>query len=81
MTSTTALIGRSPARRSRSRSHSDDGAPAYDHAQAAALAELGVPALACTPDAFPDLLAAALEGRDVARWANEHGLHTVVAPS
>ncbi len=55
---------------------SDEGAPAYDHAQAAALAELGVPSFACTPDAFPDLLAAALEGRDVGRWANEHGLHT-----
>jgi hypothetical protein len=59
---------------------SDEGAPAYDHFQAAALAELGVPSLACTPDAFPDLLAVALEGRDVGRWANEHGLHTVVTP-
>ena len=58
---------------------SDEGAPAYDHAQAAALAELGVPSFACTPDAFPELLAAALEGRDVGRWANEHGLHTAVA--
>ena len=60
---------------------SDEGAPAYDHAQAAALAALGVPSFACTPDAFPDLLAAALERRDVGRWANEHGLHTVVAPA
>lgn len=59
---------------------SDEGAPAYDHAQAVAFAELGVPAFACTPDAFPDLLAAALEGRDIGRWANEHGLHTA-APS
>jgi len=60
---------------------SDEGAPAYDHHQAAELAALGVPSMACTPDAFPDLLAAALEGRDLARWANEHGLHTAVAPS
>ena len=59
---------------------SDEGAPAYDHVRAAELAELGVPSLACTPDAFPDLLAVALEGRDVGRWANEHGLHTVVTP-
>ena len=58
---------------------SDEGAPAYDHAQAAMLATLGVPSFACTPDAFPDLLAAALEGRDVGRWANEHGLHTAAA--
>jgi Mg-chelatase subunit ChlD len=57
---------------------SDEGAPAYDHGLAAELAELGVPSLACTPDAFPDLLAAALEGRDVGRWANDHGLHTAV---
>jgi len=57
---------------------SDEGAPAYDHAQALELAELGVPSLACTPDAFPDLLAAALERRDVGRWANEHGMHTAV---
>lgn len=58
---------------------SDEGAPAYDHARAAAFAALGVPSFACTPDAFPDLLAVALEGRDVGRWANEHGLHTAVA--
>lgn len=42
---------------------SDEGAPAYDHANAAALAELGVPAFACTPDLFPDLMAAAIERR------------------
>jgi hypothetical protein len=60
---------------------SDEGAPAYDHAQAATFAALGVPSFACTPDAFPDLLAAALEGRDVGRWANEHGLHTAAAPA
>ncbi|MFC4909778.1 VWA domain-containing protein [Actinomadura gamaensis] len=43
---------------------SDEGAPSYDHDNAAALAALGIPAFACTPDAFPDLMAAALEGRD-----------------
>ena len=48
---------------------SDDGAPSYDRTNAAALAELGVPAFACTPDAFPDLLAVALSKGDVARWA------------
>jgi hypothetical protein len=51
---------------------SDEGAPAYDHGQAAAFAAHGIPAFACTPDAFPEMLAAALEGRDVGRWANEH---------
>jgi len=44
---------------------SDEGAPAYDHENAAALNALGVPAFACTPDAFPDLMAAAIERRDL----------------
>ncbi|MFD0684618.1 VWA domain-containing protein [Actinomadura fibrosa] len=48
---------------------SDDGAPAYDHDNAAALAALGVPAFACTPDAFPDLMAAAIERRDLKEWS------------
>ncbi|WP_051133327.1 VWA domain-containing protein [Nocardia paucivorans] len=43
---------------------SDDGAPAYDHDNAAALAALGVPAFACTPDLFPELLARALARAD-----------------
>ncbi len=60
---------------------SDEGAPAYDRHEAAALAALGVPSMACTPDVFPDLLAAALAGHDLARWANEHGLHTAAAPT
>jgi Mg-chelatase subunit ChlD len=48
---------------------SDDGAPSYDRQNAAALADLGVPAFACTPDAFPDLLATALSKGDIAAWA------------
>jgi Mg-chelatase subunit ChlD len=51
---------------------SDDGAPGYDHDNAAALAGLGVPAFACTPDLFPDLMAAAIERRDIAQWAYHH---------
>ncbi|GHJ93202.1 VWA domain-containing protein [Streptomyces sp. NE5-10] len=42
---------------------SDEGAPAHDREHAAALAALGVPAFACTPDLFPEVMAAALEGR------------------
>jgi hypothetical protein len=53
---------------------SDSGHPAYDHAMAAALVELGVPAFACTPDLFPELMAAALSNHDVATWAAAHGL-------
>jgi Mg-chelatase subunit ChlD len=53
---------------------SDDGAPAYDHDNAAAMAALGVPAFACTPDLFPELMAAAIERRDVAEWAAAHDI-------
>jgi hypothetical protein len=53
---------------------SDDGAPVFDSGNAAALAELGIPAFACTPDAFPDLLAVAIEGGDVGAWAHRHDL-------
>ena len=48
---------------------SDSGAPSYDATHAAALAAIGVPAFACTPDQFPDLMAAAIEKRDLAQWA------------
>jgi hypothetical protein len=44
---------------------SDDGAPDYDRDNAAALAALGVPAFACTPDLFPELMGAAIERRDL----------------
>ncbi|WP_393079257.1 VWA domain-containing protein [Streptomyces sp. LN704] len=42
---------------------SDEGTPAYDREHAAALAALGAPAFACTPDLFPDVMAAAIEKR------------------
>jgi Mg-chelatase subunit ChlD len=50
----------------------DDGAPVYDSDNAAALAALGVPAFACTPDAFPELLAVSIEGGDVQAWAHRN---------
>lgn len=42
---------------------SDEGTPAYDRDHAASLAALGAPAFACTPDLFPEVMAAALERR------------------
>ncbi|OEV00684.1 hypothetical protein AN217_26050 [Streptomyces qinglanensis] len=42
---------------------SDEGAPSYDRDHAAALAALGAPAFACTPDHFPEVMAAAIEKR------------------
>ena len=42
---------------------SDEGAPSYDREHAAALGALGSPAFACTPDLFPEVMAAAIEKR------------------
>lgn len=44
---------------------SDDGVPSFDRDHAAALAALDVPAFACTPDLFPDVMAAAIEKRQL----------------
>jgi VWA domain-containing protein len=55
---------------------SDDGAPAYDHALAAELAARDVPAFACTPDQFPDLMGTALAGRDLREWTASKGIVT-----
>ncbi len=51
---------------------SDDGSPSYHQPNAAALADLGAPAFACTPDLFPDLMAAAIGRQDLGRWAAAH---------
>jgi Mg-chelatase subunit ChlD len=48
---------------------SDSGTPSYDAENAAALAGLGVPTFACTPDLFPDLMAAAIRHEDITGWA------------
>jgi Mg-chelatase subunit ChlD len=40
---------------------SDEGAPVHDQVAAADLVELGATVMACTPDRFPEVLAAALE--------------------
>ena len=53
---------------------SDRGAPSYDQRHAAAFAALGVPSFACTPDLFPDLMAAAIHRRDLTAWAAQHDI-------
>lgn len=55
---------------------SDDGAPVYDHQNAADLAALGSPAFACTPELFPDLIAAAIQKRDISQWAATNNIVT-----
>jgi Mg-chelatase subunit ChlD len=52
----------------------DEGAPSFSHDIAAALAELGIPAFACTPDQFPGLMAAAIQRQDIAAWAAAEGI-------
>lgn len=53
---------------------SDDGAPSYDNHLAAQLSALGVPSFACTPDLFPDLMAAAINKQDLKLWAASHDI-------
>lgn len=53
---------------------SDEGAPSYNAFIAERLASLGVPAFACTPDLFPELMAAALRGSDIGQWAAQKGI-------
>jgi len=52
----------------------DKGAPAFDREIAGAFARLDIPAFACSPDQFPDLLAAVLQGRDLRQWLGKAGI-------
>lgn len=53
---------------------SDDGAPSYDRRTAAEFGSMGIPAFACTPDLFPELMAATMNRRDLGEWASSHGI-------
>jgi uncharacterized protein with von Willebrand factor type A (vWA) domain len=59
----------------------DSGAPSFDERNAAALAAMNVPSFACTPDKFPELMAAAIQGRDLGHWASAEGITTTRAAS
>lgn len=52
----------------------DDGAPCFDARNAAEFTALGSPTFACTPDLFPDLMAAALNKQDIGVWAAQNGI-------
>jgi Mg-chelatase subunit ChlD len=52
----------------------DEGAPSYDHRNAQFFSDLGIPVFACTPDKFPDLMAAALSKQDIGMWAAKEDL-------
>lgn len=47
----------------------DQGRPGYDPNMAGLVAALGIPVFTCTPDIFPDMMAAALRHEDIAQWA------------
>lgn len=49
----------------------DEGAPFFDKQNAQFLAGLGIPAFACTPDKFPELMAAALNRQDLGLWVSQ----------
>ena len=51
---------------------SDQGTPSYDSRNAQAMINLGAPTFACTPDLFPELMAAAINRHDLTQWAGTH---------
>jgi Mg-chelatase subunit ChlD len=55
---------------------SDEGKPSHDPGAAGRLAELGVPSFGCTPDLFPEMMAAAISGDDLNQWAAKRGIVT-----
>ena len=54
----------------------DDGAPGYNSGLASAFAELGSPAFVCTPDLFPELMAAAIRRDDLTAWLASHDVRS-----
>ncbi len=55
---------------------SDKGAPSFDEKNATMLAGMGIPSFACTPDLFPDLMAAAIQRQDLGLWAARNDIVT-----
>ncbi len=58
---------------------SDRGTPSFDQRNAAELAQIGIPAFACTPELFPDLMAAAIRHQDMNLWAAKYDIVTTRA--
>jgi len=52
----------------------DQGSPSYDHNNASRFAKIGIPVFACTPDMFPDLMAAAVRKQDLHQWAGDQDI-------
>jgi Mg-chelatase subunit ChlD len=56
---------------------SDKGTPSFDQRNAQILAGMGVPTFACTPDLFADMMAAAIQRRDLNMWAARNDIVAV----
>lgn len=54
----------------------DEGAPMYDHRIAEEFAQMNIPAFACSPDKFPDLMASAIQRQDIGQWAAANDIVT-----
>lgn len=52
----------------------DEGAPSYDKSIANQFAAMEIPSFACTPDLFPDLMAAAIKKEDIRNWMARNGV-------
>lgn len=55
---------------------SDKGTPVYDRSIASQFNALDIPVFGCTPDLFPELMAAAINQEDLRNWAGRNGLAT-----
>jgi hypothetical protein len=53
---------------------SDDGRPSYDARHAALFAAMDIPVFACTPDLFPEMMAAALSKQSLHLWAQNRSI-------
>lgn len=56
---------------------SDEGKPFYSPGTAGKVAALGIPVFACTPDQFPELMANALERKDIGQWASLQNIKVI----
>lgn len=56
---------------------SDDGHPGFNAQHAEMIAAMNCPVFACTPDQFPELMAAALTRQDISQWAGARDIALV----
>ncbi len=54
---------------------SDEGKPIYDKNLAAKITAMGIPVFACTPDLFPDMMATAIQKKDLNLWLAKQKKH------